>query len=267
MSLDYGSYDPCVPPSATRQRHHTDTLQQAKRSYEEKLPGLVHEITTVSSNRELDGACLRFADILRKPFESNRRPRPDRHRFFRDSHLDSLAKLRSKFYQKWKRRGNMEFWQKYKDLDKLIKRTTRDKKRTLLEEFSRPIHDETPSLMAKRVNTLIKLRANRAATATEQGNSLDPAVYTRHVQQAQLTCCEVSPQKFNVPEDFEYELVTTVRSSLKQKATGPDEIANEMLQLCPELCGKVLHLLWKVCDQLAYISASWREGILCPQHK
>ena len=23
VSLDYGSYDPCVPPSATRQRHHT----------------------------------------------------------------------------------------------------------------------------------------------------------------------------------------------------------------------------------------------------
>ena len=23
VSLDYGSYDPCVPPSANRQRHHT----------------------------------------------------------------------------------------------------------------------------------------------------------------------------------------------------------------------------------------------------
>ena len=23
VSLDYGSYDPCVPPSATRQRHHS----------------------------------------------------------------------------------------------------------------------------------------------------------------------------------------------------------------------------------------------------
>ena len=101
-----------------------DTLQQAKRSYEENLPAFLHEITTVSSNRELDEACLRFGDILRKPFESNRSTRPDRYRFFWDSHLDSLAKLRSKFYQKWKRRGNMEFWQKYKDLDKLIKRTT-----------------------------------------------------------------------------------------------------------------------------------------------
>ena len=30
---------------------------------------------------------------------------------------------------------------------------TRDKKRALLEEFSRPIQDETPSLMAKRVNS------------------------------------------------------------------------------------------------------------------
>ena len=40
-----------------------------------------------------------------------------------------------------------------------------------------------------------------------------------------------------------------------------------MLQLCPELCGKVLHLLWKACGQLAYIPASWREGTLCRQHK
>ena len=87
-----------------------DTLQQAKISYEENLPALLHEITTVSSNRELDEAFLRFGDILRKPFESNRSTRPDRYRFFWDSHLDSLAKLRSKFYQKWKRRGNMEFW-------------------------------------------------------------------------------------------------------------------------------------------------------------
>ena len=135
----------------------------------------------------------------------------------------------------------MEFWQ-YKDLDELIKRTTRDKKRALLEEFSRPVQDETPSLMAKRVNTLIKLRADRAATATERGSSLDPSVYTKHVQESQPTSCGVFPQHFNVPEDFEHELVTTVRSSLKQKATGPDGIANEMLQLCPELCEKVLHV-------------------------
>ena len=134
-----------------------DILQQAKESYEEKPPALVHEITTVSSNRELDEACLRFGDILRKIFESKGRPRPDRYRFFWHIHLDSLAKLRSKFYQKWKRRGNMEFWQKYKDLDKLIKRTNPDKKRALLEEFSRPVQDETPSLMSKRVNTIIKV--------------------------------------------------------------------------------------------------------------
>ena len=159
----------------------------------------------------------------------------------------------------------MEFWQKYKDLDKLIKRTTRDKKRALLEEFSRPVQSETPSLLAKRVNTLIKLRANRAATVTERGNSLDPAVYTKHVQQAQPSCCGVSPQHFNVPEDFENELVTTIRSSLKQKATGPDGIANEMLHLCPELSAKVLYVLWKACVQLAYIPTSWREGTLFPQ--
>ena len=161
----------------------------------------------------------------------------------------------------------MEFWQNYKDLAKLIKRTTRDKKRALLEEFSRPVQNETPSLMAKRVNTLIKLQANRAATAKERGNSLDPSVYTKHVQESQPTSCGVSPQHFKVPEDFENELVTTVRSSLKQKVTGPNVIANEMLQLCPELCGKVLHLLWKACGQLAYIPASWRKGTLCPQHK
>ena len=140
------------------------------------------------------------------------------------------------------------FWQKYKDLDKLIKRTTRDKKRAVLEEFSRPVQGETPSLMAKRVNTLIKLRANRAATATELGNSLDPAVYTKHFQQAQPSSCgvtpeTVSPQHFNVLEDFENELVTTIRSSPKQKATEPDGIANEMLQLCPELNEKVMYVL------------------------
>ena len=74
----------------------------------------------------------------------------------------------------------MEFWQKYKDLDKSIKRTTRDKKRAFLEEFSRPVQDQTPYLMVKRVNTLIKLRDNRGTTATERGNSHDPSVYTKH---------------------------------------------------------------------------------------
>ena len=86
-----------------------DTLQQAKRSYEEKLLAFIHEITTVSSNRELDDAYFQFEVILRKPFESNRMPISDRYQFFWDSHLDSLAKLRSKFYQKWKRGGDMEF--------------------------------------------------------------------------------------------------------------------------------------------------------------
>ena len=105
--------------------------------------------------------------------------------------------------------------------------------------------------MAKRVNKLIKLRANRAATATERGNSLDPTVYTRHVQQAQPTCCGVSLQHFNISEDFENEPVTTIRSSPKQKATGQDAIANEMLDFCPELSGKVLYVFWKACGQLA----------------
>ena len=192
-----------------------DLLQQAKTSYEERLPIFISQIAMVSSNTEVDDACLRFEDILRQPFESNQRPRTDRYRYFWDDHLDSPAKQRLKFYRKWKRRGDMLFWQKDKELDKLIKRTTRDKKRALLEQFSPPIQDETPSLIAKTVNTLIKLRANRAATATERGDSLDPAVYTRHVQQAQSTCCGVSPQHFNVAEDFENELVRTIRSSLK----------------------------------------------------
>ena len=143
-----------------------DLLQQAKKSYEQRLPVFIDQIAMVSSNTELNDPCLRFGVIQRQPFESNRSPRPNRYRFFWDSHLDSLDKLRSKFYQKWKRRGNMEFWQKYKDLDKLIERTTRDKKRALLEEFSGLVQDETPYLMAKRVNTFINLRANRAATAT-----------------------------------------------------------------------------------------------------
>ena len=242
-------------------------LQQAKISYEKKLPVLIENIPMVSSHSKLDEVYVRFGDILKQPFESNRRIRPDRYRFFWDNHLDSLAKLRSNLYRKWKRRGDMEDWEKYKDLDKLIKRTTRDKKRALLEEFNRPIQDEAPSPMAKRVNTLIKLRANRAATATERGNSLDPAFYTKHVQQAQPNTCGVCPQQFNVPEEFGNELVATVRSSSKQKSTGPDGIANEMLQLCPELCRKVLFLLWKTCGHLAYIPISWLEGTLCPLHK
>ena len=69
-----------------------DLLQQAKTSYEEKLPVLIDQIAVVSSNTELDDASLRFEDILRQPFESNRRPRPDRYRYFLDVHLDSLAK-------------------------------------------------------------------------------------------------------------------------------------------------------------------------------
>ena len=77
-----------------------DILQQAKESYEERPPVFIDQIAMVSSNTELDEACLRFWDILRQPFESNRRPRPDQYRFFWDSHLDSLAKLRSKFYHK-----------------------------------------------------------------------------------------------------------------------------------------------------------------------
>ena len=51
-----------------------DILQQAKHSYEEKLPAFIDEITTVPSNPELHDACLRFGDILRQPFDSIRRP-------------------------------------------------------------------------------------------------------------------------------------------------------------------------------------------------
>ena len=150
--------------------------------------------------------------------------------------------------------------------------------------------------MPKRFNTLIKLRA----TATKPGNSFDPAVYTKHVQPAQpigwgvsrqrfnvadffehelITTVLSSPnpkgnigwgvsrQQFNVAEDFENALITTVRTFPKQKVTGPDGIANEMLQLCPRLCGNVLLLLWKACGKLADIIISWHEGTLCPKYK
>ena len=66
-----------------------------------------HKLFAKRSKCSIGRDTVDFGDILRKPFESNRRPRPDRYCFFWDSHLDSLAKLRSKFYQKWKRRGNM----------------------------------------------------------------------------------------------------------------------------------------------------------------
>ena len=116
--------------------------------------------------------------------------------------------------------------------------------------------------MTKRVNTLIRLRANLAATSTERGSSLDPVVYNKHVQEEQPIGCGVFPQQFTVPEEFEHELIITVRSSPKQNSTGPDGVRNEMLQLCSELCGKVLHLLWKAGGQMAYIPVSWCEGTL-----
>ena len=71
-----------------------EILQQAKQSYEEKPLGFLDEITTVSSNPELDDDCLCFRDILRQRFESNRRPRPEGYRLFSDIHLDSLVRLR-----------------------------------------------------------------------------------------------------------------------------------------------------------------------------
>ena len=73
-------------------------LQQAKNTYEEKLPVFIDHIAMFSSNTELEDACLRFEDILRQPFESNCRPRPERYRYFLEDHLDSLAKQRSKLY-------------------------------------------------------------------------------------------------------------------------------------------------------------------------
>ena len=44
-------------------------LQQAKMSYEKKLPVLIENISTVSSHSELDDVCLKFGDILKQPFE------------------------------------------------------------------------------------------------------------------------------------------------------------------------------------------------------
>ena len=69
-----------------------DLLQQAKKTNEERLPVFIDQIAMVSLNTELDDACSRFGDILRQPFESNHRPRPDRYRYFWDHHLDSVAK-------------------------------------------------------------------------------------------------------------------------------------------------------------------------------
>ena len=73
-----------------------DLLQQAKKLYEERLTVFIDKIAMVSSNTDLDDACLQFEDFLRQQFESNPRPRPDRYRFFWDDHLDSLAKQTSK---------------------------------------------------------------------------------------------------------------------------------------------------------------------------
>ena len=74
-----------------------DLLQQAKKSYEERPPVFIDQIAMVSSNTELDDACLRFGDILRQPFESNRRPRPDRYQIFlgRPSGLVSKTKIKT----------------------------------------------------------------------------------------------------------------------------------------------------------------------------
>ena len=94
-----------MPRSEITQICVPDLLQQAKKSYEGKLPVFRSQIAMASSNTELDDACLRFGDILRQPFEYNHRPRLDRYRYFWDDHLDSLAKQRSKLYRKWKRRG------------------------------------------------------------------------------------------------------------------------------------------------------------------
>ena len=51
-------------------------------------------------------------------------------------------------------------------LAKLIKRTTRNKTRALFEEFSIPLQEEKPSLMAKRANTCKRVKLEAMAVGT-----------------------------------------------------------------------------------------------------
>lgn len=111
-----------------KQRTNPRIVTNARELYETELNKCLEAVQNVTSSEALETAYKAFKVTVLSPWESSTRVKPRRYKNFWNSTLDSLARQRRRLYRAALSEGTTIAREKYKEVDKTIKRLVKKNK-------------------------------------------------------------------------------------------------------------------------------------------
>ena len=226
----------------------------------------------MGSQEELDSAHDELVRGTVEPFRpKGKAPVPRRYKEFWTETLERKSKQRSRLYRKAIRTNAIQDWCNYQEINRSIRKLVRTQKRRSWQKFTQELEEAPESEGVRRISNLMRVRkGNARRNATQLGGECNWSQFTEHVaRKFPLKPGQKvnSGNNFEVPDNFEEEIVKALNRAPIGKAAGWDETFAEALKLNTAGTAKVLTKLWRACGRCAATPRSWHNVLLYPIHK
>lgn len=257
--------NPSIPK---RRRKDKKTLEFAKEWIETELPWHTEQIRAARNQRELDRAYEISLACILAPWEKFRsRKRPERWGFFWTTELQRLSQLRTNLWRRWRRRNDEDALQRYKEVNRRIKRQARANKRRIFADFLQTIDEGDQTRSIGILSRILKARKRNVLENAPSQKRIEPAAFAEFVaNQHPPRVDEYRPvcQSFRVHDDWQDDLLYAVQAAPANKAVGEDEVFAEALKAVPERAAEWLRAIWQCCGIKRLVPKLWTRSSLCP---
>lgn len=258
---------PADRPIPHAMRIDTTRLEKASSLYKKEIPHITQQVQTCEKAEELD----RLLELLNVTVLEPWRRRPGRmqgiHTEKWSRALQKKVGRRSKSYKAARKLNTTETWQRYRTLDREVKREVRalhqKRKRANIEALTR-CNAQTASA---KLSHMVRMRKQRAQDSVQCGPPLDKNNFAKHLATEQGEGFTPSLQPFKIDGQFEKDMVKAIQNAPNGKSVGTDGVFAESLKVEPEIIAKVLCTIWAKCGELRHIPLTWRVAIIIPIYK
>lgn len=239
--------------------------RKVKITYDSSLPRLTAQVYGALSPDEVEATMKKVIQETVQPWLTHFYPKPPRFRPGWNHALERMSKRRRQLLRAAARTKDADLSAQARALDKDIKRTFRRNKRRLLRNSIQEAATHSDTALGPQLSAILARFGLKSDT--NEGLQIDPAAFTRYMQQTQRADPKITLEPFYPVRGFKDELRSAILRGKAGKAPGDDGVMNEMMQIHPDGFSALLLELWAAVGRTEYMPMALRDGVVVPLFK
>ena len=261
------NYNLGIPRIPQNMRQNSSCLEKAASLYSVELPKFINEIPSCLTAEQLEDLYSRLKTITLQPWDSARKYRPKRYKYFWTGRLDNLKKMRSKAYRKAIQDKLPQDWAQYNSLNRQIRSLVRKNKRKCRHNLTEALASSSGRDGPKAIAAVLRTDPTSLHQTVPDTDVLDPSAFTKNESTPVEKGYTPPIVPFTMSRELERHIFTAILTANCNRASGTDELFSEAFKISPKSFARIFALLWVKCSQLGYLLHEWRTALLVPIYK